>query len=277
MIFGMSTACLFPKVYIEDAIGVIARMGVTHIEIFFSCLAEYKTDFVRELKKRADDHGVCVNSVHAFSLQFEPQLFSAHERARREALDTYTQVLEAAAMLGAGSYVFHGPANVKRSRKLALNFEYVAEKTQPLIELAKSHNVKLSWENVHWCWYCTPDFPKMLLEQLDDDSLWFTFDLKQAVQSGFAPADYLAGMHGHLSNVHICDVKYDNGAGYEPVLPFHGGVDFAEFRSALKKEGYDGAIMLEVYGSNYKDYRELFDNFKLVERFFGGAYLTADS
>jgi sugar phosphate isomerase/epimerase len=264
----MSTACFFPKVYNEDAIDVMGKMGITHIEIFFSCLSEYKTDFVKELKKRAEFWGIHVNSIHAFTLQFEPQLFSMHDRARQEALDIYKQVVDAGAMLSADSYVFHGPANVKRARSLVLNYEAVAEKTQPLIDIAADSGIKLSWENVHWCWYAAPDFPQKLLPLLTSDNLYFTLDLKQAVQSGFDPAEYVNGAKGRLSNVHICDVKRDEQLGCIPVLPFHGSVSFDALKTSLKQNHYDGAMILEVYSHNYQNSQELLDNYTRVKTFF---------
>lgn len=268
MVFGMSTACFFPKVYNEDAIDVMGKMGIANIEVFFSCLSEYKTDFVKELKKRAEFWDIKVNSIHAFTLQFEPQLFSKHERARLEALDIYKQVVDAGAMLSADSYVFHGPANVKRARSLVLDYEAVAEKTQPLIDIAQDAGIKLSWENVHWCWYAAPDFPEKLLPLLSSDNLFFTLDLKQAVQSGYDPAEYINGTKGRLSNVHICDVKRDEKLGCVPVLPFHGSIDFHSLKETLKQNKYDGAMILEVYSHNYQTDRDLLDNYTHVKTFF---------
>lgn len=268
MVFGMSTACFFPKVYNEDAIDVMGQMGIANIEVFFSCMSEYKSDFVKELKKRAEFWGIKVSSIHAFTLQFEPQLFSKHERARLEALDIYKQVVEAGAMLSTDSYVFHGPANVKRARSLVLNYEAIAEKTQPLLGIAQDAGIKLSWENVHWCWYAAPDFPQKLLPLLSSDSLSFTLDLKQAVQSGFDPADYISGAKGRLSNVHICDVKRDEKLGCVPVLPFHGSIDFNSLKETLRHNKYDGAMILEVYSHNYQTSRDLLDNYTQVKTFF---------
>ena len=268
MVFGMSTACFFPNVYNEDAIDLMGKMGINRIEVFFSCMAEYKKDFIKDLKERAEHWGIQINSVHAYSLQFEPMLFSAHERARLEALDIYRQVLEAAAELNAHSYVFHGPANVKRTQSLSLDYAYIAEKTQPLADLAKQHRIRLSWENVHWCWYASPDFPLKLLPLLTPDSLWLTFDLKQAVQSGYSPADYLRHTQGRLSNIHLCDVQFDDKRGYVPVLPFQGTVDFGSLKTQLSKINYDGSVILEVYSNNYQNVAELYQNYSRTKHFF---------
>lgn len=270
MLFGMSTACFFPNVYNEDAIDLMGKMGITRIEVFFSCMAEYQKDYIKDLKQRAENWGIQISSVHAFSLQFEPMLFSAHERARLEALDIYRQVLEAAAFLNAQSYVFHGPANIKHTPNLNLNFAYVAERTQPLADLAKQHGVRLSWENVHWCWYASPDFPQKLLPLLSPDSLWLTFDLKQAFQSGYSPADYLQHTQNRLSNIHICDVRFDDKLGYVPMLPFHGSVDFNSLKSLLTGIGYNGSVILEVYSHNYKSHQELLETYTRTKNLFCG-------
>ncbi len=268
MQFGMSTACFFPNVYNEDAIDVMGKMGVSRCEIFFSCMAEYQQNYVKELKRRADHWGIEVSSVHAFSLQFEPMLFSAHDRARQEALDIYKQVLDAASMLNAQSYVFHGPANVKRARKLVLNYDYIAERTQPLTELSQQQGIKLSWENVHWCWYSSPDFPQKLLPLLSPESLWFTFDLKQALQSGYEPADFLLQTQGTLSNVHICDVQFDEQLGCVPVLPLLGCVNFDELVSSLNQISYSGPVIYEVYSHNYKNHDDLLNNYLQTKEVF---------
>lgn len=268
MQFGMSTACFFPNVYNEDAIDLMGKMGVSRAEIFFSCMAEYRPNYVNDLKKRADFWGIEIGSVHAFSLQFEPMLFSAHERARLEALDIYKQVLDAASILNAQSYVFHGPANMKRARNLVLNYSSIAERIQPLADLARKQGIKLSWENVHWCWYSSPDFVQQLLPLLTPQSLWFTFDLKQAVQAGYEPAEFLRQTQGTLSNVHICDVRFDETLGCVPMLPLHGGVNFDELIILLKENGYRGPVIYEVYSHNYSNHDELLNNYLQTKNLF---------
>ncbi len=268
MIFGMSTACFFPHIYNEDAIDLMGKMGIENIEVFFSCISEYDKGFVAELKRRADTCGINIKSIHAFSLQFEPQLFSRHERARREALDVYQRVLEAGAVLGADTYVFHGPANVKRAKSLVLDYEYVASCTDPIAQMASSFGIKLAWENVHWCWYEKPDFPERLLPLLTTDNLYFTLDVKQAVQAGFSPVDYVYGMQGRLVNIHICDIRHDETLGVIPMLPFHGDLSFEHLKKCLHETGYDAMMILEVYSNNYKDHTELADNFHQVKDFF---------
>lgn len=268
MIFGVSTACLFPNFYIEDAIGLLGGMSVQNIEVFFSCMAEYKTPFVKQLKAKADDNGMRICSVHAYSLAFEPQLFSRHERARSEALGIYQTVLEAGAALGAESYVFHGPAHMRRSQALVLDYDAIAEKADPLCALAKAHGIRLAWENVHYCWYHQPDFPEKILPRLDSDNLWFTLDIKQAAQAGYNPALYVQRACGKLATIHVCDYVSDLQLGILPKLPFEGCMDFHSLKQVLIDEGFDGPMMLEVYEHNISEPSDLKRSLKDIQDFF---------
>lgn len=267
MQFGMSTACLFPNAYIEDAVNVIGGMNIDTVEVFFSCLGEYRPAFVAELKRRIQDQGIRVYSIHAFSLQFEPQLFTRHLRARDEADDIYRQVLEAGAALGAGVYVFHGPVNLKRTPKPGLDYDDIAQRTDELADMAAEYGIRLAWENVHYCWYEHPEFAREMLRRMRTDNLYFTLDVKQAAQAGYEPADFLTDTAGRLVNIHLCDyVRGEDGTA--PRLPFTGDMDYAAFRQALADIEYDGGMMLEVYRHNYHDYAQLAENFFAIQKFF---------
>ena len=257
MILGMSTACFFPHTYTEQTIEKMARMNIRHIEVFFCCQSEYKKSFVSDLKKRADDAGIDVYSIHALSLQFEPQLFSPHARARQHSMDIYRQVLEAGAALGAGTYTFHGPSNVKKARKFTVNYPTTAQYADPLADMAKSYGIRLAWENVHWCWYAEPDFPAKLLPHMASDNLYFTLDVKQAAQAGHDPSEYIAAAQGRIVNVHICDFVHSAEQGIAPRLPFEGEMDFGRLRRDLARADYNGGMMLEVYSHDYKDLAQL--------------------
>ncbi len=265
MKFGMSTACFFPKLNCEEAASKIGSMGISNVEIFFSTLSEYETSFIKELKKIADGSGIDIYSVHALSLQFEPQLFSMHKRSREDALCIFEKVLAAGAELGAGVYVMHGPAHVKRACSLNLNYEYIAQSTLPLCEMAKSYGIRLAWENVHWCWYAQPQFPRLLEEHLGSGKLFYTLDIKQAAQSGFEPVEYLEYTANTLANIHVCDYVKENDGSIVPVLPFEGQMDHKGIKNSLADIGYDGAVMLEVYSSNFGSEKELLDVYNCVK------------
>jgi sugar phosphate isomerase/epimerase len=235
--------------------------------VFFSCLAEYEPAFVAELKRRTQAQGIRVYSIHAFSLQFEPQLFTRHTRARSEAVDIYRRVLEAGAALGAGVYVFHGPVNLKRLPHHCLDYDDIAQRTDMIADIAAGYGIRLAWENVHYCWYERPDFAREMLRRVRSQNLYFTLDVKQAAQAGFCPEDFLADTAGRLANIHLCDYVIRE-ADVAPRLPFSGDMDFTAFKGALSKIGYDGGMMLEVYRNNYSDHAQLAANFARMRDFF---------
>ena len=56
-------------------------------------------------------------------------------------------------------------------------------------------------------------------------------------------SEFIGAMGSQLVNVHICD-WHENGA---LCLPCEGNFDFDAFMLALKREGYDGPIIVEPY------------------------------
>lgn len=268
MVFGISTACFFPDILNENAIVILSRLGVKNTEVFFSCMHEYKQDYIKELGALSKDLGVNICSIHAYSLQFEPQLFSRHERSREEAFGIYRQVLNAGKQLGADVYVFHGPAHLKKAQPLTLDFEQIACTVNMLSDTAKDYGIKLAWENVHYCWYNNPAFPESLSPFIDTDNLYFTLDIKQAAQAGYDPLCYIKPITGRIANVHICDYANDAVNGIIPKLPFDGSMDFSELKKALVTAQYDGAMILEVYSENFANFADLAGNFESIKAFF---------
>lgn len=246
----------------------MAELGVHEMEIFFSSMSEYKESFTDGLRRTADASGARIRSVHALCTQFEPQLFSAHQRQYEEALGIFDEVTDAAANLGAEIYVFHGPMNVKRAKTFRVNYDLAGERTTILAEHAKKKGIKLAYETVHWCWYQAPGFAQELLKHTKSDNLYFTLDIKQAAQSGYAVADYIDDMGDRLAHIHVCDYRKDPARGIIPCLPFTGEMDWEEMRRKLCVMDYKGTLMLEVYPGDYGSYEELMDNYHAVEKFF---------
>ncbi len=265
---GMSTACFFGKVYNEQALREIAKLGIRDAEIFFSAHMEYQKGFIRELRHIRDGEGMRIGSVHALPTQFEPQLFSRHQRQFEEALGVFDEVLGAAAALAAENYVFHGPMRIKIAKNVPVDLDFAAERAFLLAERAKTYGVALCYENVHWCWYRYPGFAKELSARCKSDNLFFTLDMKQAAQSGYDVLDYVDDMGKRLKHIHLCDYRKDAEKGIIPCLPFSGQADWEAIREKLVETGYDQMLILEVYANDYRTYAELKDNYDRVTRFF---------
>ncbi|MEA4853888.1 MAG: sugar phosphate isomerase/epimerase [Christensenella sp.] len=265
---GMSTACFFCREYNEEAVRKMAGMGIREIELFFSAYMEYKKTFTDEINRICNGEGMTVRSIHALCTQFEPQLFSRHDRQRQEAMDTYRHVLDAAENLGAGLYVFHGAMSLKHACMMHVNYEWAGECVTPLAEQAAERGVKLAYENVHWCWYNRPGFAQSLLKNTDSDNLYFTLDIKQAAQSGYAVEAFLDDMGSRLAHVHLCDYTKDPKKGIMPCLPFSGEVNWQGMKQKLLDMSYSGVLMLEVYPGDYKTYEDLKENYDQTAMFF---------
>ncbi|MEZ4358056.1 MAG: sugar phosphate isomerase/epimerase [Eubacteriales bacterium] len=267
MFCGMSTACFIGKYFTEESIDAMASIGVKDVEIFLSCPSEYKIKFIKNLKKRLDDNGMRAHSVHAFSVGFEPQIFSIYERSRKDAFNYFMKIVKAANCLGATMYSFHGPANYKGNLELYINYKACADKTRKLIDAAADYGVSLAWENVYWCAFSNPGFVEKMDANGYLDNLRFTLDIKQAAQSGISVDKYIDAMGDRLANIHICDFRYTD-KGVEPCLPFTGEMDFLKFKNKLKEVNYTGGLITEVYGRNYHDLDELKHTYDRVKSFF---------
>ena len=106
---------------------------------------------------------------------------------------------------------------------------------------AAQRGIQIAWENVSWCQLTTPERVIEMKKWLPD--IGFTLDIKQAMRAGCEPVEFIGAMGSQLVNVHICD-WHENGA---LCLPGEGNFDFDAFMLALKREGYDGPIIVEPY------------------------------
>ena len=255
---GISTASLFSRLENEDAVAFIGQSGISHCEVFLETYREYEEDFAHIIRERVDAHQMQVVSVHAMSQQFEPQLFSLSQRQKDDAFCLYRQVLRAGQIMGASHYVLHGPALVMGNKVNARFAKHWACEAIRLAQCAQDYGIRLCWENVSWCAFNVPDFADWILEADMHDHLRFTFDVKQAIRSGYDPFLYLEKMGNRLDNVHLCDYRLDEKGEFVGLaMPGKGDFDFERLGQCLKAMHYQGDCMLEVYSSLYDDIDEL--------------------
>ena len=259
MIIGISTACFFSRMYTEEALTYIGKNGVKWAETFLDTPSEYTEEFAYTLRQAAREQGIDIISVHAMAQQFEPQLFSIGARQRADAWKVYEKVLQAAKIICAKHYVFHGPANLLGALKNA-NYRRIGPIADDLAEMAASYGVKLCWENVSWAMFSYPEFAPELLEHCKSDRLYFTFDVKQAVRSGQDPLDYVENMGDRLAHVHLCDVRRDQrGKMTGLAMPGKGDYGVGARAERLNKSGYEGAAMIEVYSDLFSQPQDVLD------------------
>ncbi len=259
---GISTATFFLKELTENTFSVIQRCNGKTAEVFLTTYSEYEPSFIKLLNERRGS--LEIYSVHSLNTQFEPQLFNAAERTRRDAEAVFEKVLEAGRALQAKVYTFHGLSRLKRNAYF--DPKVVGTRLEELGEKAETYGITLCLENVHWATFNTPDF--FLQAKKYCPSVGSVLDIKQAWQSGYDWREYLDVMGNTLKNVHLSDVTKD-----ERITMVGKGVfPFEELIARLRDMGYDGPLMIEQYAKNYESYDEVKMSVAYLENILGGLY-----
>lgn len=248
---GISTASLFFRMTSEEALKFLSENNIQTSEVFLESFCEYKKEFGNLLKSVKGN--IDVHSVHTLTTQFEPQLYSINARARADSFELLKQTMEVANIIGAKYYTFHGGARFKKT-PFTVNYDTVAKTTQEIIDTIKPYGVTLAYENVHWGYYNYVGFFDEIRKRTN--GLKGTFDIKQARQSNIFYGDFITEMGKDIVTAHLSDID-QNG---KLCLPGKGITDFEEVIKRLVDVGFDGAILIEVYQSDYKETEELFES-----------------
>lgn len=251
MKIGISTSSLFSRMPTEDALKFLGDNNVSVVEVFLESFCEYKREFgeyLNTLKGKTQVH-----SVHTLTTQFEPTLYSINERAKADSFELLKQTMQTANSFGAKYYTFHGGARFKKT-PFTINYDRVGKITQEIIDTIKPFGITLAYENVHWGYYNYIGFFDEIRKRTN--GLKGTFDIKQARQSGIFYGDYIKEMGSDLVTAHLSDVD-ENG---KMCLPGKGITDFNDVLKRLSDVGFDGAILLEAYASDFNETDELFES-----------------
>ncbi|KOA18221.1 fructoselysine 3-epimerase [Clostridium homopropionicum DSM 5847] len=252
MEIGISSACFYPHVNLEETIALMKGLGFHKGELFLNCPSEFEENFIEKLNEEKIKHEYSINSIHAFSSSFEPFLFDSYKRRRDDMIKLFKKVCKAGKALGAQSYTFHGIRNVD------LNFmkiPRVIEIYDELLYISSEIGISLSQENVSWCMSSRPDFLKTLIEKCKY-KLNFTLDIKQAYRASVSLEEYIEIMGENIINLHINDVDENNSC----ILPGEGKVDYGKLNDSLRRINYDGMGIIEVYSNNYTSYNQLIES-----------------
>lgn len=274
MNLGVSSASLFACALNEDIPQLFAERGVKHCEIFLESFSEYEADYALLLAERLMEFDIKAVSVHAMSQQFEPQLFSISDRQKNDAENIYRKVLAATHKIGAKHYVMHGPALLVNNTLKNTQLQRIGPICSWLADIAAEYGVKLCFENVSWCLFQYPNFPKDIEQYCESKNFYYTFDIKQAIRSGYDPFDFLQKMHGRVANVHLCDYLLKEGERPKVLMPGQGQFDFEKLFRILKESAYDGDCMIEVYSDMYEREDELFDCYNSLKKLFDQQLLS---
>lgn len=252
---GISTASLFGRFNTEDALSFLSKKNVQAAEVFLESFCEYNKEFGEFLATRKG--GLNIHSIHTLTTQFESTLYSLNERAAKDSFILLDKTMQAARAIGAKYYTFHGLARVKRT-PYVIDFERTGAITQRIIDVCEKYGVTLAYENVHWAYYNYIGFFSEVKKRTS--GLKGTFDIKQARQSGVDFREFIEEMGSDIVTAHLSDID-ENG---KMCLPGRGVTDFKEVFSRLRDKGFDGALLLEVYKNDFKDFDELFDSLDYI-------------
>lgn len=256
MEIGISTATFFKKQNNEDCFEILRELDCPITEVFLNTYSEYGVDFAKLLAERKGD--IKIHSVHSLGIQYEPQLYSRSDRVRVDAEAIYRLVLQSAKILGAKYITFHG-AYIMKKVKHIIDYASLASRTQELDDMAKEYGTRLSYENVHYAYYNSPSFFDNMKNYFA--SMQVTLDIKQALQGGIDPIEFLVSAKENISTIHICDVDSEGS----PVMIGKGIYNFEKFFEKLKKENIQAPVFLELYSENFSSYDELKDCYNYIK------------
>lgn len=257
MDIGISSACFYPDIYLENSVGLMKELGFNMGELFLNTPSEFNDDFIDILIEEKEKNKFTINSVHGFSTFYEPFLFDNYDRRSKDMMKYFKQICKAGKRLGAKSYTFHG------MRKVDLryfNMNKVVEVYNQLIYTASEIGIKLAQENVSWCMSSNLSFLSSLQEKCRYP-LYFTLDIKQAYKAGIDIDEYIKIMSKNIVNLHLNDNDKENVC----LLPGQGDVNFKYIFSKLESLGYKGGGIIEVYRDNYTKCNELSKSRELLE------------
>lgn len=255
---GISTACLYPML-LEKSFSTLISLGFRHFEVFINTCSELTDEYLKSLRRMADESGSTVRSVHPFTSGYESfLLFSGYERRFRDGLEFYKRYFHACNVLGADFIVLHG----RKSSKKDITDEQFFSRYLSLYELGKQFGVTVAQENVNL--FCSDD-PAFIrrMKAACGESCAFVLDVKQAVRGGVDPLAMCEAMGEKIRHVHI----NDNTAASDCLLPGFGSMDYGRLYDSLKRFGFDGSVMIEVYRKSFGELSELLAAKMTVENF----------
>lgn len=255
IITGVSSACFYPM-HTEDALRKLGEMGVRNAEIFINDSSEISGGIFDEMLKIVSDYGMNIVSLHPFPPMESGYLFSEYDRRQQTHLDIYKRYFECMNRLGAKIFVLHGAILSSNCSD-----ERYFEQYGKLLDIAEEQGITVAQENICYCKSKDVDFLRRLKENCGE-RVKYLLDVKQAVRGGLSPFELIDVMGKDIVHVHISD----NSAEGDCLPIGEGTFDFVKFTKKLLDTGYNGAMLIELYRHNYKEYEELYKGMKLVEK-----------
>ena len=249
MRIGASSACFYPE-FTETGVERLQKIGIAYVELFMNTFQELDLQYRARLKQQLDAAGTQVLSFHPFTSAMESFFFSsAYERRLSDGIELYRRLFDCAAELGAKIFILHGDY-----KGTPFPFEGYCENFARLFSIAREYGLTLCQENVSRC-RCGVAENVRRMRQLLGDEVRFVLDLKQAVRGGERIEEMLEAMGPSLAHLHLSDHTESRNC----LPPGKGDFDFPAFFDQLRKMGYQGDAVVELYRDNFGSAQEIAD------------------
>ena len=182
-------------------------------------------------------------------------LFSSYSRRTADFIEEAKGVFALMERVGAKYYVLHGALSGFGKT------EIYCERFKLLADAAKPFGVTVTQENVCRCESQSLRFLQDFCRILGDDAK-ITLDTKQAVRSGMDLGEAVRLLGPHIAHVHISD----HGVRGDCLRPGQGRFDIPAFLGSLRRQGFDGSVVLELYRDAFGNAAELAEDCQKLER-----------
>lgn len=256
MLLSTNTSNVLMHYSAEKTVDMLQNAGFTAIDFSFFDPVWYSEEredvFFSELRKYAENAGMCFNQAHA---PFHSSFPDAEQTKNR--FWEIVSALRRAALLGAKTIVVHPVQHLKYADEgvpqqlFEMNMEFYGK----LIPYCQKFGIKVAVENM-WQYHPWPKIthstcstPEEMNRYLDTlNSPWITgcLDVGHASLVGQSPDEFVLAMGSdRLGTLHIHDVTKTEDSH---TMPYQGVIDWQKFMQALGTIGYQGDLTFECDG-----------------------------
>ncbi len=187
-----------------------------------------------EIDRLADRHGLSVTSVTGDFVMQAP-FFKVDGMARQARLDDLARVVEACLTMDVACLVV--PLVDDGSPAGPGEQDLVVEALTRLMAQWRDEPFRLLFESD-----LPPDRLRGFMRRFPDRGFGINLDIGNSAALGYAPAHEVAALGPFIHNVHV----KDRLRGGTTVPLGHGAADFPAVFAALRRNGYDGAFILQT-------------------------------
>ncbi len=257
MAIGVSSACFYPM-ETENALTEIGKLGIHTAEIFFNADEELGEKYLKKLNEIKSFYAIETPSMHPFTSVCESFFFfSRYEKRFYEMTEYYKKYFHAANVIGAKALIIHGakvPCEVED--------EVYFERFSHLYDVGQTFGVDVLQENVFTSCGGNPEFLKKMKRHMGE-KFKFNFDVKQMKKCGFDTPDFLDEFAPNIANIHVSD----NNKAETCLPPGMGTYDFKGLFDTMKKFGYCGNYIIELYSQNFSSSEDIKKSYEYLVKY----------